>query len=114
LLPNHRRRGQVLLPLDILSATGLDRDALLAGEDKARISAAIDAFASLGMEHLAKARQAGPIPAPVFPAFLPLASTEAILKRAARMGAAALEAGISDPQWRRQLRMLKAVMTKRF
>lgn len=32
LMPLHRRRGQIYIPLQILSATGLDRDAFLAGK----------------------------------------------------------------------------------
>ncbi|TDK38810.1 phytoene/squalene synthase family protein [Rhizobium deserti] len=114
LLPIHQRRGQLYIPLDILAATGLDRIAFLSGEDKPRIAAAVEAFAGLGMEHLAKARGAGPVPPAVFPAFLPLASTEAVLKRAKRMGADTLSQGINNAQWRRQLRMLQAVMRKRF
>jgi phytoene synthase len=114
LLPIHQRRGQLYIPLDILVATGLDRDAFLSGIDKPRISAAVDAFAGLGMEHLAKARRTGPVPPVVFPAFLPLASTEAVLRRAKRIGADALSEGIHDAQWRRQLRMIGAVMRKRF
>ena len=114
LLPIHRRRGQLYLPLDILAATGLDREAFLAGTDKPRISAAIQAFAGLGMEHLAKARKAGPISASVFAAFLPLASTEAVLRKAGRLGAAALDEGMHEPQLRRQLRMITAIARKRF
>jgi phytoene synthase len=114
LLPSHQRRGQVYVPLDILAATGLDRDAFLEGRDRPRISAAIEAFAGLGREHLAKARKAGPVPASVFPAFLPVALAEPVLKRAARLGAAALDLGIHDSQWRRQLRMMTAAFRKRF
>jgi phytoene synthase len=59
LMPLHRHRGQVYIPLEILAATGLDRDTFLAGEDTARISAAIEAFAGLGRDHLARARTLG-------------------------------------------------------
>jgi phytoene synthase len=114
LLPVHRHRHQLYLPVDILAATGLDRDTFLSGEDKTRISAAIDAFAGLGLEHLAKARKAGPIPASVFPAFLPVALAEPVLRGAARAGVAALDISLQSPQWRRQLRLLKAGITRRF
>ncbi|MGK9054406.1 phytoene/squalene synthase family protein [Neorhizobium petrolearium] len=114
LMPIHRRRHQLYLPLDILSATGLDRDAFLKGEDKPRISAAIEAFAGLGLEHLAKARRTGSVPAAVFPAFLPAALAEPVLRRAARAGAAVLDTALQPPQWRRQLRLLKAAVTRRF
>ncbi|SMF66462.1 phytoene synthase [Xaviernesmea oryzae] len=114
LMPIHRRRHQLYLPLDILSATGLDRDAFLKGEDKPRISAAIEAFAGLGLEHLAKARRTGSVPAAVFPAFLPAALAEPVLRRAARAGAAVLDTALQPPQWRRQLRLLKAAVIRRF
>ncbi len=114
LLPIHRSRGQLYLPLDILSATGLDRNTFLTGTDRPRVAAAIEAFAGLGMEHLAKARKAGPVHADVFAAYLPLASTGSILDRASRLGAGALDGGLQPAQWRRQLRMMQAAFRKRF
>ncbi len=113
LMPLHRSRGQLYLPLDILSATGLEREAFLAGADKARISAAIEAFAGLGSEHLAKARAAGPVSRGIFPAYLPVAVSDAVLKRAARLGARVLEENLQPPQWRRQLLMMGASFRKR-
>lgn len=114
LLPIHNRRRQIYVPLDILSATGLDRDSFLAGEDKTHISAAIEAFAGLGLEHLEKARRAGSISAALFPAFLPVALSEPVLKRAGKLGMGALAGGLQQPQWRRQIRMMKAAMLRRF
>ncbi|RWX75670.1 phytoene/squalene synthase family protein [Neorhizobium lilium] len=114
LLPVHCSRGQLYLPLEILAATGLDRTSFLNATDKPRISAAIEAFAGLGLEHLAKARNAGPVPASVFAAYLPVASTGPILQRAARLGAAVLDGGLQPAQWRRQLRMMRAAFAKRF
>ncbi|WP_430250090.1 phytoene/squalene synthase family protein [Neorhizobium sp. DAR64860/K0K1] len=114
LLPIHRRRNQLYLPLDLLAATGLDRDSFLAGSDKPRISAAIQAFAGLGLEHLDKARRAGPLPPALVPAFVPVALVEPVLKRASRRGADALDGDMQSPQWRRQLQMLKAAVLKRF
>lgn len=114
LMPIHRRRQQVYVPLDILSAVGLDRETFLAGDDAVRISAAIEAFAGLGREHLEKARRAGRIAPAVFPAFLPVSLTAPVLKRAGKTGAAVLLGDIQSPQWRRQITMLKAVLSKRF
>ncbi|MBB5572393.1 MULTISPECIES: phytoene/squalene synthase family protein [Rhizobium] len=113
LMPLHRRRGQLYLPLEILTATGLDRNAFLAGEDKARISAAIEAFAGLGREHLAKVRAAGGISPAVFPAFLPVVLAEPVLKRAQALGAKVFEQSFLQPQWRRQMRMALASMTRK-
>jgi len=113
LMPLQRHRGQLYLPLDILAATGLDRDSFLAGEDRARISAAIEAFAGLGREHLAKARAAGTIPTAVFPAFLPATLAESVLKKAQRLGAGLFDHPLAPPQWRRQMRMVLASIKKR-
>lgn len=114
LMPQHRRRGQLYLPLDILSATGLDRDAFLAGNDLGRVSAAIEAFAGLGLEHLTKAREAGPVSRTVFPAFLPVALAEPVLRRAVREKAGVLETELQPPQWRRQVRLMRAQLFQRF
>ncbi|MEF0938963.1 phytoene/squalene synthase family protein [Rhizobium sp. BR 362] len=113
LMPLHRRRGQLYLPLEILTATGLDRDAFLAGEDRARISASIEAFAGLGREHLAKARAAGNISPTIFPAFLPVVLAEPVLKRAQTLGADLFDQSFLQPQWRRQMRMALASITRK-
>ncbi len=113
LMPLNRHRGQVYLPLEILSATGLNRDGFLAGEDKPRISAAIEAFAGLGREHLAKARAAGAVPRAVFPAFLPVTLAEPVLQKAQKLGAGIFDRSLVLPQWRRQLRMAIASITKK-
>ncbi|KRB53087.1 phytoene synthase [Rhizobium sp. Root708] len=112
LMPLHRHRGQVYIPLEILSATGLDRDAFLAGDDKNRISAAIEAFAGLGRDHLAKARHVE-IPAAVFPAFLPASLAEHVLVKTQKSGAEILERSPQQPQWRRQIRMTLALMRRK-
>ncbi|AXV15308.1 phytoene/squalene synthase family protein [Neorhizobium sp. SOG26] len=114
LMPIHRSRHQVYLPLDILSATGLDRDSFLKADDRARVSAAVEAFAGLGQEHLVKACKAAPVPPSVFPAYLPVSLVESVLKRASRLGAAVYEQPLQAPQWRRQLVLLKASITRRF
>ncbi|MFN7025977.1 MAG: phytoene/squalene synthase family protein [Pseudorhizobium sp.] len=114
LMPQHRRRGQLYLPLDILAATGLDRDAFLAGDDTAKVSAAIEAFAGLGLEHLAKARNAAKISKLVFPAFLPVALAEPVLRRAVREKAGVLQGHLQPSQWRRQLRLMRAHLLQRF
>lgn len=114
LMPLHRRRGQLYVPLDILGATGLDRETFLAGQERDRISAAIEAFAGLGLEHLGKARRAGQVSKAVFPAFLPAALAEPVLRRALRQRAAIFDRNIQPPQWRRQLHLVKAQLLQRF
>ncbi|MEZ2130591.1 MULTISPECIES: phytoene/squalene synthase family protein [unclassified Sinorhizobium] len=113
LMPLHRHRGQLYLPLEILAATGLDREAFLSGEDKGRISTAIEAFAGLGREHLAKARGAGVIPPALFPAFLPAVLSEPVLIEAQKRGAGLFDRPIQPSQWRRQMRMALAALRKK-
>lgn len=112
LMPLHHRRGQVYIPLEILSATGLDRETFLAGADKPRVAAAIEAFAGLGRDHLAKARTSALSPV-IVPAFLPVALAEPVLIKAQKRGAAVLEGSLQEPQWRRQVRMALAGMRRK-
>ncbi len=112
LMPLHRHRGQVYIPLEILNATGLDRDTFLAGEDRMRISAAIEAFAGLGRDHLASARKVA-IPQTVFPAFLPAALADPVLLRAQKAGAALFDRSLQQSQWRRQIGMTVALMRRK-
>lgn len=114
LMPLHRHRGQLYLPLDILAAVGLDRDGFLAGKDVSRIAAAIDAFAGLGHEHLDKARAAGPVAPGILPAFLPVALAGPILSKAQKLGTKILDQPFQASQWRRQLRMAVAAMRGKF
>lgn len=114
LMPTHRARGQIYLPLEILSATGLDREAFLAGDDRPRISAAIEAFAGHGIDHLRKAREAGPPVKSLMPVYLTVALAERTLLAAQKRGADLFGGALQQPQWRRQLRMLRAAMVGRF
>ncbi|MCY0095207.1 phytoene/squalene synthase family protein [Hoeflea ulvae] len=103
LLPLSRSRGQLFLPGDLLAATGLDRGGFLAGTDRAAVSNAVRAFAGFGRDHLGKARAAlGELPASVFPAYLPVALVDAVLRRAETLGADCLDKPIRISQWRRQ------------
>nr|WP_249116870.1 phytoene/squalene synthase family protein [Ciceribacter sp. L1K23] len=113
LMPLHRRRGQLYLPLELLSAVGLDREAFLAGEDRQRIGAAIEAFAGLAREHLEKARRAGRPSPSLAPAFLTATLAAPVLDRAARAGADGLDRDLRPSQLRRQWRMLRFLMLRR-
>ena len=114
MLPVHRRRGQVYLPADLLSATGLSAEALLAGSDREAAARAVEAFAGLGRDHLAKARAAGGISSANLPAFLPVSLVEPVLRRAEKAGADALDKPLQPPQWRRQWWMWRALRRGRF
>lgn len=112
LMHRHRTRGQLYLPLDILAATGLDREDFLAGAPDARLAAAVEAFAGLGQEHLGKARRAARPPAALMAAFLPAALAGPVLERARRLGAQAAMGDFRPSQWRRQWWMLRASLTR--
>ncbi len=114
LMPLHSRRGQVYLPLDILAATGLDRETFLEGKDKARIGAAIEAFAGLGREHLTKARSAGKVTPSLFPAYLPVTIAGPVLEKAVRIKAGLFDSPLQFSQLRRQFRMAVCLMRGRF
>jgi phytoene synthase len=109
MLPIHRRRGQVYLPADLLAATGLSPEALLAGDEKVAAGRAIEAFAGLGREHLGKARAANGVSVGNRPAFLPVALVPHILDAAEKAGADVLESSLQPAQWRRQWWMWRAL-----
>ncbi|THV13664.1 phytoene/squalene synthase family protein [Rhizobium rhizophilum] len=111
LMPIHRARGQVYMPTQILASAGLDCETFLAAGNDDRLNAAIQAFAGFGLDHLRKARAAGQLPKGLLPAFLPVTLAEPVLKRAAKTGAACLTADIRPPQWRRQLAMMRLLLT---
>ncbi|MBP1875696.1 All-trans-phytoene synthase [Ensifer adhaerens] len=115
LLPQHCRRGQVYLPAELLRATGLDRETLLAGEDQDAIGRAVRAFAGYGRDHLTKARARLDTIAPGnFAGFVPLALAEPIFDRAETVGAGVLRDPIRPAQWRRQWWMWWASRRRRF
>ncbi|MFN3719160.1 MAG: phytoene/squalene synthase family protein [Rhizobium rhizophilum] len=111
LMPIHKARGQVYMPTQILASAGLDRETFLAAGGDDRLNAAIQAFAGFGLDHLRKARATGQLPEDLLPAFLPVTLAEPVLKRAAKTGAACLTADIRPPQWRRQLAMMRLLLT---
>ncbi len=104
LMPRHAARGEVYLPLDMLSAVGLGREAFLVRKDKAAIDAAIEIFANFGLEHLDKARAHLPASTQAFAPFLPAALTRGVLKRALKEGGGVFETNIAPGplgvQWR--------------
>ena len=115
LMPTHRARGQVYVPGDILTATGLDREAFLAGREPQAAGRAVEAFGDLGREHLAKAQSAlAGLSRAIFPAYLPAALVGPVLERARRAPAGVAERGVPIAQWRRQLRLWRAARSGRF
>ena len=114
LLPRHRALGQVFIPADILTATGFDRESFLIGSDNERVGNAIRAFSAFGREHLEKARKAGLPPRSVLPAYLPVATADAILADALERGERIFESSLQPTQWKRQIAMMRSLLFRSF
>ncbi|CAN7438421.1 phytoene/squalene synthase family protein [Phyllobacterium sp. LjRoot231] len=82
LLPLHRRRGQIYIPADILTAVGCSAATLLVSSDQVAIKRAIDAMIALAEDHFAKFETAAKaLPVTLRPAYLPAAITRMYLKK---------------------------------
>jgi len=82
LLPLHRKRGQCFIPADILAAAGSSPEEFVAGDGGPGAPRAVAAMTALAREHLAAFEQgAAALPAPLRPAFLPLALSRAYLDK---------------------------------
>lgn len=89
-MPQHRARGQVFLPADLLAAAGTDAGHWLAEDDDAAFATAITAFVALGREHLAKARAAlADVSKGLRAPFAVLGVADAVFAKAAKAGGAA-------------------------
>ncbi|MBO0129740.1 MULTISPECIES: phytoene/squalene synthase family protein [Agrobacterium] len=113
LMPLHRRRGQVYIPADMLSAAGLDRETFLEGDDRQRIGIAIELFAAHALDHLERARRAK-VPRAVFAAYLPVALSGPVILAARKAGVGVFEGELQLSQLRRQWALAKASFLKRF
>lgn len=115
LLPQHIARGQLLIPAEILAATGLDRESFLGGEDRRRMTAAIEAFAGYGLDHLERALDPSRrLPDTLKAAYLPVSLVRPVLSWAAGDGARAIGGQLRAAQWRRQLSMALLLVNRRF
>ena len=107
-LPKTRARGQCFVPLDLLAAAGTDRDGFVSGSDKAAAGNVIHSMVALGREHHASFLQsAGRLPAQLRPAFLQLAVVPAILDKAEKAGAGALDRAVQAGPLARQVGYLR-------
>jgi phytoene synthase len=89
-MPQHRARGQMFLPADLLAAAGTDAGHWLAEGDDQAFATAISAFVALGREHLAKARTAlTEVPKGLRAPFAVLGVAGAVLAKADKVGAGA-------------------------
>ncbi len=103
-----RGRGRVRLPEDILASAGGTTDEWLRAEDEAFLARAAAAMTALGEEHLTRARSAiRNLPKEARSAYLPLASTSVVLKRAARAGGELSRTPLHVPPLRHQWALLR-------
>lgn len=100
--PWHVRRGQVYMPRDVLERHGLNRDSLLAGENKQAVRGVIMEMRGMADTHLRRAL--GELPGlhpDIKPAFLPLAVVPAYLKLMQGRDYDPMSSLVSLPHWRR-------------
>lgn len=109
LLPLHRRRGQIYIPADILTAVGCSPQNLLDGSDGEAIARAVAAMIALATDHLAKFEAgAKELRVSLRPAYLPARLTRIYLKKLKAKGADAANEVADITPLRRQWAMLKA------
>jgi 15-cis-phytoene synthase len=72
--PLHARRGQLFLPIELLSRHGVNPQDIFAGRSSAGLNAALAEFRDVARRHLAEVRQSlTALPAEALAAFLPVA-----------------------------------------
>ena len=98
--PLHARRGQLFVPIEMLSRHGVDPQDIFAGRSSAGLNAALAEFRDVARGHLAEVRQSlTALPAEALAAFLPVALVAPSLRRLERSDVFS-PAEISP--WRRQ------------
>ncbi len=102
LLPLHRRRGQCYVPKDLLAAAGTSPEEFVAGNGGPNAPRAVEAMIALAREHLSIfTRGAADLPETLRAAFLPLASTGALLDKMQRREGDVLSASLDIAAWRK-------------
>jgi phytoene synthase len=102
-LPWHAARGQVYLPMDVLTRHGVTRNEIVAGRTTPALLAALAEMRSEARRHLAATRSCiGALLPATAAAFLPLALAEPYLRRMERPGYDPFRTIIDIPEWQRQ------------
>lgn len=87
LLPIHLARGQCYMPVDILAASGTNRDEFVSRQNHPAALRAVEAMVALGREHDGRFRhEARDMPTSLRPAFLPASLAGAYLGRVSAKG----------------------------
>ena len=105
-LPFHAARGQIYLPLDILTQHGIDAADITSGRSSPALLASLKELRGIAREHLKSMRSLLPgMPAATASAFLATALVEPMLDRMEKPGYDPFRTLIDMPQWRKQLRL---------
>ena len=87
-LPLHASRGQIFLPIELLSQHGVSPQDIFAGQSSAGLNAALQELRNVARQHLARARQSVKATQPeALAAFLPVALVGPSLRRLERSDA---------------------------
>lgn len=106
-------RGQILLPADMMQTAGLDCDALLRLKMTPELQKLMQELMTQAEAHLAAARRALPKPAQAaMPALLPVTLADTYIKQMRRRDYDPFQISQPVPAFRRQLRMLWAMLRR--
>jgi phytoene synthase len=105
----HASRGQVYLPLDVLTRHGVLREDIVSGKGAAGLSAALAEIRALARGHYQEAsRRLASLPVEAISALLPLELVPLYLDRMERADYDPFKTPVEMPQWRRQWRLWRA------
>ena len=108
-LPVTSARGQLFLPTDVLAAHGIGRAEIVGQRDGAGVRAVVAEMRGHARRHLAEAQSLVlKLPAPIKPAFLPLAVLPLNLSLLLRRKDFPFAETVDAPQWRRQWALWRA------
>ncbi|MCK5933142.1 MAG: phytoene/squalene synthase family protein [Fulvimarina manganoxydans] len=108
-LPLHRRRGQIYVPADILSASGCMPEAFLKAEPEPA-SRALAALIAFGRDHDTRWRErVAAVPKALRPAFLPATLSSGIFQAAEKVGIGAFSEPITIGPLRKSWRYWRAM-----
>jgi NADH dehydrogenase [ubiquinone] 1 alpha subcomplex assembly factor 6 len=114
-VPYHAARRQVYLPRDMMAATGLDIEALVAGRPGEPLRIVARQLADAARSHLQRARGLrGSVPRVAVPALLPAVLADRYLGQLERRGFSLFDASIQRQAGDRALRLLWASLRGRY
>jgi phytoene/squalene synthetase len=111
----HGARGQICLPADVMRVEGVSPDMLLAGKMRPEIGRMIERLSGRAEMHIQRARHLLPrIPRDILPVFLPVTLAELYLKALRLCRHDPFQPPSPIPVHRKQLRLFRAWLGRRF